>query len=172
MSEAELQAAMARLGETFRILVSGLREVLIARAAIKNEFRLTQTVISVDGNNPFKFSVSADHAMESMLRPSAGYLPAPAAAEEAIGDIKAHEVAMMTGMQAAIDGLLKRFDPERLSGRIERSGLSSLLTNRKARLWDQFEVLYGDIAREAEDDFQALFGKEFARAYQAQLKKL
>ncbi|MEM8843091.1 MAG: type VI secretion system-associated FHA domain protein TagH [Pseudomonadota bacterium] len=171
--DAELEEVMTRLGETFHILVGGLREVLISRAAIKNEFRLTQTVISIDGNNPLKFSVSAEHAVESMVKPATpGYQPAPVAAREAIDDIKAHEVAMMTGMQAAIDGLLKRFDPEKLSGRIERSGLSSLLSNRKARLWDNFEVLYGDIAREAEDDFQALFGREFARAYQAQLKKL
>jgi type VI secretion system protein len=147
--------------------------VLIARAAIKNEFRLNQTVISVDGNNPMKFSVSPDHAVETMVRPTTpGYQPAPAAAQEAVEDVKAHEVAMMTGMQAAIDGLLKRFDPERLQGRIESGGVASLLTNRKARLWDQFETLYADIAREAEDDFQTLFGKEFAKAYQAQLRKL
>ncbi|MEM9048521.1 MAG: type VI secretion system-associated FHA domain protein TagH [Pseudomonadota bacterium] len=173
LGDDELEEVMARLGETFRILIGGLREVLIARAAIKNEFRLTQTVISVDGNNPLKFSVSTEHAMESMVKPATpGYQSAPVAAREAIDDIKAHEVAMMTGMQAAIDGLLKRFDPEKLSGRIESSALTSLLSNRKARLWDHFELLYGDIAREAEDDFQTLFGREFARAYQAQLRKL
>lgn len=171
--DAELEAVMARLGETFRILVTGLREVLIARASIKNEFRLSQTVISIDGNNPIKFSISPEQAIEALVRTaSPGYLPAPAAAREAVDDIKAHEVAMMSGMQAAIQGLLKRFDPERLAGRIETGGLSGLLGNRKARYWDAFEQLYGDIAREAEDDFQALFGKEFARAYQAQVKKL
>ena len=39
---------------------------------------------------------------------------------------------------------------------------------RKARYWDSFCQVYGDIAREAEDDFQAVFGREFAKAYQAQ----
>jgi type VI secretion system FHA domain protein len=173
MTEAELVEVMARLGETFRILVAGLREVLIARASIKNEFRLSQTVISVEGNNPMKFSISAEQAIEAMVRPAApGYLPAPEAARQALDDIKAHEVAMMSGMQAAIQGLLKRFDPERLASQMESRGISGLLGNRKARYWDAFETLYGEIAREAEDDFQALFGKEFARAYQAQLRKL
>ncbi|GIX12592.1 MAG: hypothetical protein KatS3mg118_0551 [Paracoccaceae bacterium] len=171
--EAELEEVMARLGEAFRILVTGLREVLIARAAIKNEFRLAQTVVSVDGNNPMKFSVSPDHAVEAMARPATpGFMPAPAAAREAIEDIKAHEIAMMSGMQAAIDGLLKRFDPERLQGRIESGGVAGLLGSRKARLWTEFERLYAEIAREAEDDFQTLFGREFARAYQAQIRKL
>jgi predicted component of type VI protein secretion system len=35
-----------------------------------------------------------------------------------------------------------------------------------------FCATYKDIAREAEDDFQALFGREFARAYTAQINKL
>lgn len=170
---AEAERAMEQAGETFRILVSGLREVLIARTSIKNEFRLDRTVISVDGNNPMKFSISAEQAVEAMIRLSMpGYLPAPKAAEEALDDVKAHEVAMVSGMQAAIQSLLKRFDPERLAGRIETGGLSALIGNRKARYWDAFESLYVDIAREAEDDFHALFGREFAKAYQAQVKKL
>ncbi|RMF37035.1 MAG: type VI secretion system-associated FHA domain protein TagH [Alphaproteobacteria bacterium] len=173
IADDELEEVMARLGASFRTLVEGLREVLIARAAIKNEFRLEQTVISLDGNNPLKFSVSPQHAVESMVKPaSPGYLSAAEASREALTDIKAHEVAMMTGMQAAIQGLLKRFDPEMLAGRIETGGLASLVGNRKARLWDQFELIYNDVAREAEDDFQTLFGKEFARAYRAQVKKL
>ncbi|RMH46737.1 MAG: hypothetical protein D6686_14435 [Alphaproteobacteria bacterium] len=67
---------------------------------------------------------------------------------------------------------MKRFDPERLQGRIESGGVAGLLGSRKARLWTEFERLYAEIAREAEDDFQTLFGREFARAYQAQIRKL
>ena len=44
--------------------------------------------------------------------------------------------------------------------------------NRKAKLWNLFEDLYGDISKEAEEDFHALFGKEFVRAYEAQIEKL
>jgi len=44
--------------------------------------------------------------------------------------------------------------------------------NRKARLWDLFAELYGEISKEAEDDFHNLFGREFLRAYHAQIEKL
>ena len=44
--------------------------------------------------------------------------------------------------------------------------------NRKAKLWDLFVELYGDISKEAEDDFHALFGKEFLKAYEAQIAEL
>ena len=48
--------------------------------------------------------------------------------------------------------------------------LDSLMPgNRKAKLWDLFSELYGDISKEAEDDFHALFGREFLKAYEAQV---
>jgi type VI secretion system FHA domain protein len=171
LSDAELNAAMARTGAAYRVMVEGLRDVLMTRASIKSEFRLGQTMISPDGNNPIKFSVSADQAVEAMVKPNMpGYLEAATAATEAVNDIKAHEVAMMTGMQAAIKQLLERFDPAALSAKMEAK--KSLFGGGKAKRWDVFEKMYSEIASEAEDDFQALFGQAFAKAYEEQLRKL
>ena len=36
--------------------------------------------------------------------------------------------------------------------------------NHKAKLWNLYEELYGEISREAETDFHFLFGEEFLRA--------
>ncbi|MBL1437533.1 MAG: type VI secretion system-associated FHA domain protein TagH [Rhodobacteraceae bacterium] len=171
LDDADLTAAMERTGAAYRIMVEGLRDVLMTRASIKSEFRLGQTMISPDGNNPIKFSVSADQAVEAMVKPNMpGYLEADKAATEAVNDIKAHEVAMMTGMQAAIKQLLERFDPARLSAKMEAK--KSLFGGGKAKRWDVFEKMYSEIAAEAEDDFQALFGQAFAKAYEEQLRKL
>ncbi len=171
LSDADLVAAMQRTGAAYRVMVEGLRDVLMTRASIKSEFRLGQTMISPDGNNPIKFSVSGDQAVEAMVKPNMpGYLEAEKAATEAVNDIKAHEVAMMTGMQAAIKTLLERFDPARLSEKIEAK--KGLFGGKKAKNWDVFEKMYSEIASEAEDDFQALFGKAFAKAYEEQLRKL
>ena len=49
---------------------------------------------------------------------------------------------------------------------------SLLPTNRKAKLWDIFGQLYGEISKEAESDFHALFGEEFLRAYREHVGKL
>ncbi|NOR61671.1 MAG: type VI secretion system-associated FHA domain protein TagH, partial [Rhodobacteraceae bacterium] len=171
LDDAELLAAMERTGAAYRVMVEGLRDVLMTRASIKSEFRLGQTMISPDGNNPIKFSVSADQAVEAMVKPNMpGYLEAEKAATEAVNDIKAHEVAMMTGMQAAIKKLLERFDPATLSEKIEAK--KGLFGGGKAKRWDVFEKMYSEIASEAEDDFQALFGAAFAKAYEEQLRKL
>lgn len=172
--DEELVETMERAGVAFRTMVVGLREVLMTRKSIKDEIRISQTQIQADGNNPLKFSVSPEQAIETMVRPAVrGYLPGDKSAEQALQDIKAHEVAMMSGIQAALRAILVRLDPAALTGRLESSSSGmGLLGGKKARYWEIYEQMYGEIAREAEDDFHKLFGREFARAYEDQLKKL
>lgn len=171
--EGELPATMARLGMVVKILIEGMREILMTRAEIKGEFRMERTQINAGGNNPLKFALSPEHAVEMILRPKArGYMDAPTAVREALNDIKAHEVAMVTGMEAAIKDVLVRLDPAVLSERIGSGGLGGLLGGKKARMWEEYERLYGTIAGEAENDFHEFFAKAFSKAYQDQLSKL
>ncbi|MES2666163.1 MAG: type VI secretion system-associated FHA domain protein TagH [Pseudomonadota bacterium] len=171
---ADLTPTLTRLGHVLRIMVQGLREVLMTRTSIKSEFRMQQTMITAGGNNPLKFSISAEQAVEALVKPATrGYLDPVQAAEQALRDIKAHEVAMMTGMEAALKGILKRLDPEVLEGKIETSsGFGSILKGKKARYWEVYEKMYAEISDQAENDFHELFSKEFARAYQDQLERL
>jgi predicted component of type VI protein secretion system len=69
---------------------------------------------------------------------------------------------------------LRRFEPGELEKRLKRPGvLEGLLPNsREARLWQTFTEMYGDISREAQDDFQALFGKAFLAAYENEVARL
>ena len=80
---------------------------------------------------------------------------------------------MMSGMEAALKGILARLSPEVLAGQIETSsGFGSLLKGKKARYWEIYEKMYAEISDQAENDFHELFSKEFARAYQSQLERL
>ena len=174
ISDAALPETMARLGGVFRILIEGIREILMTRTSIKSEFRIEQTMIQAGGNNPLKFSFSAEQAIEAIVRPSSkGYLDAASATSQALDDIKAHEVAMITGMEAALKGILKKLDPATLEEKMKAdSTLGGMLKNRKVRYWEIYQSMYIDIADQAENDFNELFAKEFARAYQDQLDKL
>ncbi|WP_425093574.1 type VI secretion system-associated FHA domain protein TagH [Tropicimonas sp. S265A] len=165
---------MARLGATMRALIVGIREILMTRSAIKGEFRMGQTVIRQTGNNPLKFSISDDEAVERIAKPPGkGYMPPEQAVAEALLDIKAHEIAMVAGMQAALKGLLAEFDPETLGEKLARNPRSGgLLKSKKSQYWEVFEETYAAISAQAENDFHELFTREFARAYQAQLEKL
>ncbi len=172
--DAELPAAMGRLGRTLKSMITGLREILMTRASIKSEFRIEQTMINAGSNNPLKFSISPEQAIEAMVRPNVrGYLPAEEAAEKALEDIKAHEVAMVTGMEAALKGLLARLDPKALTEKIEaKGGGGGFLKNRKAQYWETYEAMYAEISDQAENDFNELFAREFAKAYKDQLARL
>jgi type VI secretion system protein len=66
---------MTRMGHMMRLMIEGLREILMTRTSIKSEFRIDQTMISAGQNNPLKFSISAEQAIEAMVRPARkGYL--------------------------------------------------------------------------------------------------
>jgi type VI secretion system FHA domain protein len=165
---------MRKLGLLTRLLVEGLREILMTRSEIKNEFRIERTMVQAGNNNPLKFSPTVEAALKTLLDPPPGFQPADTAIREGFDDIRAHQLAVMAGMQVALKALLRRFDPENLAKHLEsRSTMESLLSGgKKAQYWDAFTELFEEIAREAEDDFQSLFGREFSRAYEEQIRKL
>lgn len=174
LSAQDPEATMRAIGALFRAFTGGTRDVLMSRAEIKHEMRVEQTMMRSRDNNALKFSVSPDEAMAALLQPNRpGYKAPLAAVEEAFTDIRSHEMAVMAGLQTALIALLKRFDPAGLEARLQRGMLDGILPGaRKARFWELFCTTYKDIAREAEDDFHSVFGREFARAYDAQVRKL
>jgi type VI secretion system protein len=164
---------MRKAGEIFRIAVEGLMAVLQSRRALKGEFRLESTEFRPDENNPLKFSVDAQAAMVMLIgKPRRGFLPAREAFEEAINDIRMHEVAILAGMQDTWLSLLQRFDPKGLSQRLEDdSGLANLLGSKKARCWDAFTTLYDSIAGNADDEWERTFRSIFGSAYERSMQK-
>lgn len=160
-------ATMQRLGETYRALVAGLRAVLIARASIKSEFRIEQTMIQARGNNPLKFSANDDDAVSALLGVGRRTDMGPAkAVTEALRDIRLHELASMAAMQSAVRALLQGLGPEKVRASVEQGGRSVLPGQKKARAWDAYEALHARIAQALSDDFDSVFGKAFARAYE------
>jgi type VI secretion system protein len=173
VSDAELVETMERLGQVMFTLVAGLREILMTRTSIKSEFRIEKTELAAGGNNPLKFALTPEHAIETIIKPRRGFMKASDAVDEALKDIKAHEVAMITGMEAAIKDVLGRLDPKTLEQTIGKGGgFSDMLKGRKSRYWETYEKLYAEIAEQAEHDFHEFFSKEFAKAYQKQLERL
>lgn len=164
----EALAQMESIGRSYRLMVQGLIDVLRARSSLKGEFRLQQTMIRPVENNPLKFAPDADEALLLLLRSgNSAFMPADQAVADSFDDLRAHQLAVMAGVEAAIKALLKRFEPAQLEKRMGKPGaLANFFGSRQAQHWQQFTELYAHIAREAEDDFQVLFGREFSRAYE------
>jgi FHA domain-containing protein len=134
------------------------------------------TMIASRDNNPLKFAPDGASALAQLLaeQPLRGFMPGPTALRDAFDDLRAHQLAMVTGMRAAMQGLSARFDPTKFEERLSKQNLlhSMVPMARRARLWELFVECYGQLAAEAEDDFDALFGQAFVKAYQEQIDKL
>ncbi|MGB3127467.1 MAG: type VI secretion system-associated FHA domain protein TagH [Pseudomonas sp.] len=169
LDKAQAEAQMESIGRSYRLMVEGLIDVLRARASLKGEFRMQQTMIRPAENNPLKFAPNADEALLLLLRHGNQAFMAPdIAVRDSFDDLRAHQLAVMAGVEAAIKHLLARFEPGQLEERMGKpGGLSSIFNgSRQAQYWQQFTELYSNISREAQEDFQDLFGREFSRAYE------
>jgi len=159
---------MEDVGAVMRETMRGLLDLLTARANAKREVRADATVIVANDNNPLKFSPDLDAAVAHLLMPRGqGFMSPQRSLADARASLRSHQEGFVAGMQAALGAVLARFDPGKLEARLmERAPGGSLLPmNHKAKLWNLYEELYGEISRDAETDFHFLFGEEFLRAY-------
>ena len=173
--DAVTPETMHLLGQLLRESTRGAVELLVARAALKREMRAEMTMIVSRENNPLKFSPTVEVALQHLLGPPApGFMPPATAMRDAFDDLRAHQLGVMAGMRAALEGVLQRFDPKQLEGKLsKRSAIDSIIpATRKARLWEAFNELFAQLQTEAQDDFDEIFGKAFLKAYEDQLDRL
>ena len=64
---APIVSALTAAGAVLRASVAGIRALLIARADVKREFRIEQTMLRAAGNNPVKFAATDDQARQVVL---------------------------------------------------------------------------------------------------------
>jgi type VI secretion system FHA domain protein len=175
ISPEQVPAFMRTVGEVLKESIAGTFNVLRSRTNIKSEFRMSMTTIQAVENNPLKFSINVQEAIRNMfLNTSDSYLPPVEAMREGFEDIEGHQLAVMAGTQAAIAALMKRFQPDFLEDTFDRtvSRAGLLPGGKKSKYWDAYEDYYKNLAASVEDNFQNMFGEEFARAYENQVNRL
>ncbi|MGY2503384.1 type VI secretion system-associated FHA domain protein TagH [Pseudomonas azotoformans] len=163
------------VGEMLRAATTGTMDVLMARALTKRESHIDMTMIGAYSNNPLKFFPDADSALTQMLGgDSPAYMRPVKAMNASFDDLKAHELAVIAGMRAALGAVVQRFDPARVEQRRTTHGALDkwMPARRKARLWDRLVERYEDLARDADEDLQRLFGELFSKAYEEQVARM
>jgi predicted component of type VI protein secretion system len=176
LSPAESERMMRDCGAILRASVEGLMMLLIARGEMRKEFQAEdRTMVAARDNNPLKLMSDPHEAMAFLFDPTDrtdGFLDPVQAIGDACEDLRAHELALMAGMRAAIVGALRRLDPHALERAFEKSSGGFSLGSRKAKLWELFVAQQEKLAHEAQEDFNKVFGRDFMGAYQAQLRRL
>jgi len=159
-------------GQILRVVVAGVMDVMRSRQQIKDEFRMQVTRVRPIENNPLKFSADVDDALHNLLvKRNRAYLKPVAAFEDALADVRHHQIAMLAGMRAAFEKMLAEFDPDRMQEEFDKL-LNKGLVPAKMRYWDLFRDKRREMATDPETSFRQLFGEAFAKAYEEQLNQL
>jgi type VI secretion system FHA domain protein len=173
--DAEIEAFLQQSGKIMRAAVEGAMALLAARATAKKELRAEdRTMVASKDNNPLKLMSDPQEALAFLLDTrdrTGGFLDPVRAVGDAFDDLRAHELALFAGLRAALLGAIQRFDPKALEAELEKSA-GGLGLNRKAKLWELFAGYQQKLARDAEDDFNKVFGREFMGTYMEQVKRL
>ena len=176
LSPADSERMLRDCGAIMRAAVEGIMMLLLARGEMRKEFEAEdRTMVAARDNNPLKLMSDPHEAMDFLFDPAErtdGFLDPVQAVGDACEDLRTHELALMAGMRAAIQGALRRFDPNVIERAFEKSEKGFSLASRKARLWEMFVVEQDKLSRDAQDDFNKVFGRDFMGAYQAQLRRV
>lgn len=160
------------VANTVKETVSGMMRTLRARSEIKSEFRLNMTTIQSAENNPLKFSVTAEDAIENMFaKQGKAYLSPVDAINDGFADIADHQVALFDAMKAAYEHILGQFDPEFLAKKFERTAGKRFLGS-KVKNWEAYSHLYSEYKEDNDKTFKRLFGEVFADAYERRMHAL
>jgi type VI secretion system FHA domain protein len=128
------QQVLATAGGLLRRLMGGLVVMLEARARAKAQLGAQGTALEFDGNNPLKFTRSADRALAQMLnRPDRGFMSSDRAVEDAFRDLQAHQMATLSAMQGALAATLDRFSPSCLGRGMRRYGRPTSASSKGSR---------------------------------------
>jgi len=176
LSAADSERMLRECGAILRSAVEGIMMLLLARAEMRKEFEAEErTMVAARDNNPLKLMSDPHEAMDFLFDPAErtdGFLDPGQAVGDACEDLRTHELALMAGMRAAIQGALRRFDPNVIEREFEKAQKGFSLASRKGRLWELFVTQQDKLSREAQDDFNKVFGRDFMGAYQAQLRRV
>jgi predicted component of type VI protein secretion system len=173
VSAMQAEQMLRDSGAMLRSAIEGVMRLLLARAEMRKEFAAGGTLAVPRDNNPLKLMSDPHQAMDFLFDPGErtdGLLDPVQAVGDACEELRSHELALVAGMRAAILGALRHFDPLTLERALDKTSFS--FASRKARLWDLFVAQHDKLAREAQEDFNKAFGRDFVTAYHAHLGRL
>ena len=142
-------------------------------ASIKTEFRIEQTMIQAHGKIRRNSPPATTTRWPALLGPDAAPTSRRTRRRQMHCAPSGYELALIAAMQSAVRTLLDGLAPVKLRAQVEQGGGMSLLpAQKKARAWDAYETLHARTVQALADDFDSVFGKAFARAYERSLQEI
>lgn len=168
----DLGEVMQNAGEVLREFVEGVSSLLASRANMKNAFRLDQTTVLPQHNNPLKLAANARDSIKQLLVGREGeYLGPRDAVREVCHDLLFHQDAMLDGMDDAFSEFAGKFDPEELAETFDHDLDSNALMRwrNKSKYWQMFCDQYPIVTERGGNRFPQSFAEAFVAAYERQI---
>ena len=163
----ERAAAMTRLGEVYRGMVLGLADLMSERSALKNEYRLSRTMVRAEQNNPFKWAPPQRLAIEVLRGGDTGFAGGGEAVADSFRDIKMHILCLLAGMRAAITTTMGSLSPATTEAALE--GRNFLIkAQRDAAAWVDYVDRFERFKADADDNADGPVNRAFRNAYEKQ----
>lgn len=150
-------------------------EALRTREEQAGKLTAEQSQRSPAHSNPLKTSTSVEDALRKLLAGSSNrHLVGADALREAFGELKSHELAIGAGVDAALNDLLSRVDPNELQERFDRGLKRNALMGvvNKSKYWELYTEFYPLLNQRDAHGWPAVFTQEFSRAYTETLADL
>lgn len=153
------------LGRAVRIATDEVMRMLQDRANVKHFTKGGErTMRSATGNNPMKFLPDSDQALEALfLSPRDGFMTGPDGFDNALKDLRAHQMGVFAALQPALAAVLEGLSPEEIEA--EETTGNLLSTSRRGKNWDSFVKRWDAKAQSGEHGMLDAFMLAFARAY-------
>jgi predicted component of type VI protein secretion system len=175
ISRAEIHSStdplvvMENAGRALKEFVDGTTDLLASRAALKAMFRLDQTTVMPQHNNPLKLAENTRDSMMQLLVGKEGeYLSPVDAVREVCKDLKFHQDAVLEAMMSAFGHYMERFNPEELRENFDRTLDKKPLFRAANQLkyWQLYCDLYPIMTEQSIGSFPHQFGEDFVRSYE------
>ncbi|STB68442.1 Uncharacterized conserved protein, contains FHA domain [Citrobacter freundii] len=160
---------MHQLGQILSIFSQGTVALLSSRSILKRDVKADMTMVLDDANNPFKLLPSGKTVLMQMFGTKMpGFMSPKKSVRDALIDLQAHQLGMISGINALVASILQSFNPEQLQEKAKQDGAATRLmlpASRKAILWDYYVRTYNETAGKSGGDFHSLSGETFLDAY-------
>jgi predicted component of type VI protein secretion system len=166
---------LEQAGQVMRAVVEAMVDLLNARADLKRGLQAEDpTMLAARNDNPLKMMSDASQALGYLFDPALqppGFLPPVQAVKDAGQDLRAHQLALVAGMRAAVLGSIRRFDPE-VFEKAAAKAAGPLAINRRARAWEAFVDTHAQLDRDAAESIDRVLQRDFLRAYSEEMRLL
>ncbi|WP_259779341.1 type VI secretion system-associated FHA domain protein TagH [Aestuariispira ectoiniformans] len=175
MSVEEANRVLADIGASLRAALEGLNRIYHARRADSGNFPLATMHLHALEDNPIRFSEDTDEALHAFFsKRGPVHLSAPAAMQETLDHLIAHQSSTEKGIDRALDSVLAALGPKALERRFKAYDAAGVPDSEEAYdawCWRMYRAYFSELRSQRQQGLQMLFWEVFGNEYHSTMRQ-